>query len=169
MVCTKALRAELPKNGIETKGLMLQLEPGRCLHGNTGIHLTRVRSLKRITTPIRWNQVVVDTTEFWFTGGRYEHHLHDYRFANKTEAPFTGKADIIGRSCYGDRLMPAVPVPDVEVGDILCVCATGAYCHSMSSNYNKQVRPAVWFVRDGKARPVVRRETYEDLLRCDVS
>jgi diaminopimelate decarboxylase len=47
------------------------------------------------------------------------------------------------------------------------VCSTGAYCQSMSSNYNKQVRPAVVFVSDGESRVVVRRETYDDLLRCD--
>ena len=112
-VCTRTLRRELPKHGIETRGLALQLEPGRALHGDAGIHLTTVNAIKRTTTPIRSNVIVVDTTEFWFTGGRYEHHLHHYLFANKTEAPMTGKADIIGRSCYGDRLLPAVPTPEI--------------------------------------------------------
>ena len=55
-----------------------------------------------------------------------------------------------------------------EVGDILCVCATGAYCQSMSSNYNKHVRPGVVFVRDGEWRWVVRRETYDDLMKCEI-
>ena len=45
---------------------------------------------------------------------------------------------------------------------------TGAYCHSMSSNYNKQVRPGVYMVKDGQARCVVRRETYDDLLMCEI-
>jgi diaminopimelate decarboxylase len=60
------------------------------------------------------------------------------------------------------------PLQQAEDGDILCVFATGAYCQSMASNYNKQVRPGVVFVRGGTARLVVRRETYEDLIRCDV-
>jgi len=167
-VCTQALRTELPKNGIETKGLMLQLEPGRSLHGNTGIHLTRVRSLKRITAPIRWNQVVVDTTEFWFTGGRYEHHLHDYRFANKTDAPLTGKADIIGRSCYGDRLMPAVPVPEVAVGDILALLDTGAYQEVSMSNFNAIPRPATLLVSGGNAAVIRRAESQDEVFRRDV-
>jgi len=167
-VCTRTLRRELPKNSIATQGLMLQLEPGRSLHGDTGIHLTRVRSLKRITTPIRWNQVVVDTTEFWFTGGRYEHHLHDYRFANKTDAPFTGKADIIGRSCYGDRLMPAVPVPDVAVGDILALLDTGAYQEVSMSNFNAIPRPATLLVAGDEAVVIRRAETQEDVFRRDV-
>ncbi len=97
--CTRCLREELPKYGIKLNGLMLQLEPGRAMHGNTGIHLATVRNLKRMTSPIRYNVIVVDTTEFWFTGGRYEHHLHDYVFANKVDAPPIESADIIGRSC----------------------------------------------------------------------
>ena len=57
---------------------------------------------------------------------------------------------------------------DISVGDILATPVTGAYGHSMGSNYNKVPRPAVVFARDGDARLVVRRETYEDLLRNDV-
>jgi diaminopimelate decarboxylase len=62
--CICTLREELPKHGINLKGLMLQLEPGRAMHGNTGLHLTTVRNLKRMTSPIRYNVIVVDTTEF---------------------------------------------------------------------------------------------------------
>ena len=57
---------------------------------------------------------------------------------------------------------------DLAVGDVLATPVTGAYGHSMGSNYNKVPRPPVVFVRDGAARVVVRRETYDDLLRCDV-
>ena len=112
--CTATLRRELARHGVETRGVTLQLEPGRAMHGDTGIHLTTVKAIKRTTTPIRWNVLIVDTTEFWFTGGRYEHNLHHYLFADKLDAPLTDKADVIGRSCYGDRLLPAVPVPDVR-------------------------------------------------------
>ena len=55
----------MPKNGIETKDLMLQIEPGRSMHGDAGIHLTTVQNIKRIREPIRWNLIIVDTTEFW--------------------------------------------------------------------------------------------------------
>jgi diaminopimelate decarboxylase len=167
-VCTRTLRRELPKHGIETRGLALQLEPGRALHGDAGIHLTTVKAIKRTTAPIRWNVIVVDTTEFWFTGGRYEHHLHHYLFANKTEAPMTGKADIIGRSCYGDRLLPAVPTPDVEIGDVLALLDTGAYQEVSMSNFNALPRPASVLVTGGRAALIRRRETEEDVFRRDV-
>jgi diaminopimelate decarboxylase len=56
---------------------------------------------------------------------------------------------------------------DLAVGDVLATPVTGAYGHSMASTYNKSPRPAVLFVRDGRVRVVVRRETHHDLLRLD--
>lgn len=167
-VCTRTLRRELPKNGINTTGLKLQIEPGRAVHGNAGIHLTAVKNIKRVTSPIRWRLIIVDTTEFWFTGGRYEHHLHDYVFANKTDAPMVDKADIIGRSCYGDRLIPTVPVPKVEVGDILALFDTGAYQEVSMSNFNAIPRPATVLVTDDQAAVIRRCETEEDVFSRDV-
>lgn len=166
-VCTRTLKQELQKNGINLKGLMLQLEPGRSIHGNSGIHLTTVTNLKKIRYPIRWNYIIVDTTEFWFTGGRYEHHLHDYVFANKTEASMTNKADIIGRSCFGDRLMPAVPVPEVEIGDILALLDTGAYQEVSMSNFNAIPRPATILVTNDSSTIIRRCETEADVFRRD--
>lgn len=167
-VCTTTLRAALHREGIATEGLLLQVEPGRSIHGDAGIHLTTVRSIKRITEPIRFNLVVVDSTEFWLTGGRYEHHLHDYVFANKTDAPLEDKADIIGRSCFGDRLMPLVRIPRVEVGDILAMLDTGAYQEVSMSNFNALPRPATVLVTGDQATVVRRAETEEDVLRRDI-
>jgi diaminopimelate decarboxylase len=166
--CTRTLNRELPRHGIETDGLMLQLEPGRSMHGDTGIHLARVTNIKRMEEPIRWNIVIVDTTEFWLTGGRYEHHLHDYVFANKTDSKPTDAADIIGRSCYGDRLMPIVRVPDVEVGDLLALLDTGAYQEVSMSNFNAMPRPATVLVTGSNATVIRRAETEEDVLSRDV-
>ena len=77
---------------------------------------------------------------------------------------------IVGKHCEsGDLLVREGWVPhDIAVGDLLATPVTGAYGHSMGSNYNKVPRPAVVFVADGRARLVVRRETYDDLLRCEV-
>jgi len=166
--CTRTLLEELPKNGIEIKGLMLQIEPGRSMHGDTGIHLTTVQNIKRVREPIHWNLIIVDTTEFWFTGGRYEHHLHDYIFANKTDAEMVEKADINGRSCYGDRLLPIVPVPQVEVGDILALLDTGALQEVSMSNFNAIPRPATILVTGEQASVIRRAETQEDVFRRDV-
>ncbi|MDH3290634.1 MAG: alanine racemase [Gemmatimonadota bacterium] len=167
-VCTETLRDALHRVGIATEGLLLELEPGRSIHGDAGIHLTTVRSIKRMTHPIRFNLVVVDSTEFWLTGGRYEHHLHDYVFANKTDAPLEDKADIIGRSCFGDRLMPLVRIPQVEVGDLLALLDTGAYQEVSTSNFNALPRPATALVTGDRAVIIRRAETETDVLCRDV-
>jgi diaminopimelate decarboxylase len=78
-------------------------------------------------------------------------------------------ATVVGKHCEsGDVIVRDAFVPDdLVVGDLLCTPVTGAYGHSMASNYNKVPRPPVVFVRDGEARVVVRRETFADLLRLD--
>jgi diaminopimelate decarboxylase len=75
----------------------------------------------------------------------------------------------VGKHCEsGDVLVRDARLPqELEVGDILCTPVTGAYGHAMASNYNKVARPAVVFARGGLSRIVVRRETYEDMLRLD--
>ncbi|MGE5602342.1 MAG: hypothetical protein ACM30E_04800, partial [Nitrososphaerales archaeon] len=166
--CTTTLRRELAKRGVDTRGVTLQLEPGRAMHGDTGIHLTTVKSIKRTSVPVRWNVIVVDTTQFWFTGGVYEHNLHHYLFANKLDAPYTGRADVIGRSCYGDRLLPTVRVPDVQDGDVLALLDTGAYQEVSMSNFNAMPRPASVLVTGDRAAVVRRAETEEDVFRRDV-
>ena len=166
--CTGTLLRELPKHGVKTEGLMLQLEPGRGLHGDTAIHLTTVKNIKRMEYPIKWNHVIIDTTEFWFTGGRYEHHLHDYIFANKTEAENRIKVDIVGRSCYGDRLIPTVKVPeDVKVGDILAMFDVGAYQEVSMSNFNAMPRPATILVKGDQAAIIRKAETEADVHARD--
>ena len=87
-----------------------------------------------------------------------------------TDAPRELAASVVGKHCEsGDTLVRDAIVPsDIAVGDILATPVTGAYGHSMGSNYNKVPRPAVVFVAGGAARPVVRRETYDDLLACEL-
>lgn len=82
----------------------------------------------------------------------------------------TARARLVGKHCEsGDVLVFDAALPEgVRAGDLIATPVTGAYGHAMASNYNKLTRPPVVFVRDGAARVVVRRETYEDLLRCDL-
>jgi diaminopimelate decarboxylase len=86
-----------------------------------------------------------------------------------TDAPRPRRVRVVGKHCEsGDILVRDAFVPDdLEVGDVLATPVTGAYGHSMGSNYQKVQRPAVVFVRDGSARVVVRRETLDDLVRFD--
>lgn len=88
--------------------------------------------------------------------------------ANKMNEEKTNTYEIAGKCCEsGDIIIHGAKLPKVESGDILVVYSVGAYGYSMSSNYNRLNRPAVVFVKDGKARVVIKRETYEDQLRTD--
>jgi diaminopimelate decarboxylase len=81
----------------------------------------------------------------------------------------TARVAIAGRYCeQGDILIDKVDLPRVSVGDLIAIPCAGAYQLPMASNYNLIPRPAVVAVRDGNARVIRRRETVEDLLRCDV-
>ena len=94
---------------------------------------------------------------------------YDALVANKAGEPKTERVTIAGKCCEsGDLIGENMPLQPCEPGDIIAVCATGAYNYSMASNYNRLQKPAVVFVKDGTDRVVVRRETLDDLLRNDV-
>lgn len=101
--------------------------------------------------------------------GRYEHHVYDYIFANKTDQKFVEKMDILGRSCYGDRLFPAVMVPSgLEIGDIMAMLDVGAYREVSMSNFNAMPRPATLLVNQDKVSVIRQAETEEDVFRRDL-
>ena len=94
--------------------------------------------------------------------------LYSAMLANKAGSPATTTYTVSGKHCETDMLIPSVKLPEAKTGELLAVQTTGAYNHSMASNYNRFPRPAVVFVADGKAELVWRRETLEDIVRCDL-
>ncbi len=89
--------------------------------------------------------------------------------ANKAVQEATGVFRVVGKHCEsGDVLVQEAHLPDVHVGDLVCLPAAGAYGISMASNYNGVTRPAVVFVDGGNARLVTRRETHDDLFAREV-
>jgi diaminopimelate decarboxylase len=88
--------------------------------------------------------------------------------ANKMSAPLTETVTIAGKHCEsGDILIKNAQLPKTESGDILVIMGTGAYNYSMSSNYNRLPRPAAVVVANGEANLILRRESYQDLIRQD--
>lgn len=89
--------------------------------------------------------------------------------ANKAGQERDERVTIAGKCCEsGDLIGENMPLQHAESGDVIAVLATGAYNYSMSSNYNRILRPAVVFVNNGESRIAVKRETYEDIIRNDV-
>ncbi|MFC9986003.1 diaminopimelate decarboxylase, partial [Microbacterium keratanolyticum] len=92
------------------------------------------------------------------------------RIASRTSDEVPALVRVVGSHCEsGDIVVDHEYLPgDITPGDLLAVPATGAYCYSLSSNYNQAPRPAVVAVRDGEARVIVRGETLEDVLARDL-
>jgi len=143
------------------------IEPGRSLVGNAGVTAYRVGTVKEIPgvrTYLSVDGGMSDNLRPMLYGARYEAIIAD----RAGEAPDT-PATVAGMHCEsGDILITDAMLASPRPGDVLVTPATGAYGYAMASNYNGVPRPAVVFCRDGDARVVVRRETYEDLVARDV-
>ncbi len=161
-------REELINGGVDIENVRLQIEPGRSFYSNTGIHLTRVKKFKQQTKPMKMNWVLTDTTYFYMSGGVYEYNFHDYRIANKVNQPTKHIADIVGHSCYADRISPLVPVPEIAEGDVIAYLDMGAYQEVSASNFNALPRPAVVLVNGQDAELIKRAETIEDVFSRDI-
>lgn len=143
------------------------IEPGRSIAGPAGITLYTVGGIKHI--PNIRTYVSVD-------GGmgdnpRYALYKSKYDFVNAVRAsePKSETVTVAGKCCEsGDLLGEGTPIQRTEEGDIIAVLATGAYNYSMSSNYNRIPKPPVVMVKDGTSRIIVKRETFDDIVRNDI-
>ncbi len=164
-VVTGGIRAQCERRGLRVP--RIAAEPGRSIVANAGVTLYTVGTIKEIPdirTYVSVDGGMSDNIRTSLYGAHYEPLI-----ANKADKPRSVTVTVAGKHCEsGDIVVSDGPLQEAEIGDILCVCATGAYCQSMSSNYNKQVRPGVIWVNDGRWRWVIRRETYADLLSCEV-
>ena len=145
----------------------IAVEPGRSIAATPGVTLYTVGILK--TLPGIRNIVTVDGGMSDNIRTSLYHADYEPVIANKAGEPRTEIVTLCGKHCEsGDAVVIDMPIQHPEVGDIACVFTTGAYCSTMSSNYNGQPKPAVVFVKDGVARVVTRRETYADLYARDI-
>lgn len=166
---TDAIMEELSLKVKENNLLMPKviIEPGRWTVGEAGITLYEIGNIKEI--PGIRTYVSVD-------GGLPDNprpalYEAEYKalIANKFGEPVDKEVTIAGKCCEsGDILIWDLGLPKAERGDILAVMATGAYNYSMASNYNRLPKPAVVMIKDGVDRLIVKRETYEDVLRNDL-
>ncbi|WP_432355077.1 diaminopimelate decarboxylase [Sporosarcina sp. A2] len=144
------------------------IEPGRSLVGDAGTTLYTVGSEKEV--PGVRTYIAVD-------GGMSDNirpALYDAKYtaavANHMTKPYDKTVTIAGKCCEsGDKLIVDAKLSDVTEGDLLALFCTGAYTYSMAGNYNRLPKPAVIFVEEGHHQLVIRRETYEDIARLDLS
>ncbi len=154
----KELDIDIPK---------VMIEPGRSIISNAGTTLYTVGGTKE--TYGGRDYIFID-------GGMTDNPrpalysaVYEASIANKMDEPRTRTYTIAGKCCEsGDIIRKDIKLPETEIGDIVAVSSTGSYNYSMASNYNRIRRPAVVFVESGDARVVVKRETYEDLIKNDI-
>lgn len=143
------------------------IEPGRWIVGEAGITVYTIGSIKEIPgvrTYVGIDGGMTDNPRPSLYEARYEGIV-----ANKVSEELTNIVTIAGKCCEsGDILIWDLKVPDIEPGDILAVMSTGAYNYSMASNYNRIPKPAVVMVSKGKDRLIVKRETYDDIMRNEL-
>jgi len=145
----------------------LIVEPGRANVSRACVALYTVGASKYIPGVRRYVAVdggMSDNIRPALYGARYSALV-----SNKLGKGEGERVTIAGRFCEsGDMLLRDAHLPHLEAGDLLAVAMAGAYSLPMSSNYNASLRPAIVMVKDGSARLIRRRETYDDLMRCDV-
>ena len=155
------------ENLIKEKGLLMPnifVEPGRSIIGPTGYNLYTVGSIKNIPGVRKYISVdggMADNIRPALYGAKYEVFL-----GNRMNEICTDIVTVAGKCCEsGDILARDVALPVAKAGDLLVMSHTGAYGYSMASNYNMLGKPAVVFVKDGESQLIIKRESYEDMMK----
>lgn len=159
------VKSECEQLGISQPAILI--EPGRSIAAPAGLTLYTVGSRKvipNIRTYLSVDGGMCDNPRYILYQSEYEAVV-----ANKANEEKSDRVTIAGRCCEsGDLIGENMPLQHAESGDIIAVCATGAYNYSMSSNYNRIPKPAVVFINNGKSRLAVKRETLDDIIRNDI-
>ena len=162
--------SEVVKNSCKELGIELPfivIEPGRSIVGPAGITLYKVGSIKNIPNVRTYVAIDGGMTD----NPRYALYESEYELvaAGRAGDARTQSVTLAGKCCEsGDLIGKDMSAQEIHEGDIVAVLATGAYNYSMASNYNRIPRPAVVMVKDGVSRIVVKRESFEDLVRNDI-
>lgn len=166
-MCNRMVRCAedcIVRKGVNVAKLIT--EPGRSMVGEAGYSLYTIGDMK----------ISGDKHYIFVNGGMSDNirpALYEAEYGaalvEKQDQPKTMNYCVAGKNCEsGDVLIKSVRLPEAAPGDLMVIFSTGAYGYSMASNYNRLGRPAVVFVKDGKARLVIKRESYEDQYRLEV-
>ncbi|MBP7174862.1 MAG: diaminopimelate decarboxylase [Thermoclostridium sp.] len=147
--------------------MFMLMEPGRSIAAPAGVTLYGVGNVKDIKDVRKYISIdggMCDNPRYALYKAEYTVFL-----ANKPAAAKTETVTIAGKCCEsGDLIAKDIAMPQAKPGDIVAVLATGAYNYSMAMNYNRNGKPPVVLVKDGKSRLIVKREDYSDILRNDI-
>jgi len=166
-VITRTLREELKRVGVPAT-IRLEVEPGRAIYGNAGIHLASVTNVKRQTTPVDYTWVESNTSDAFLPDVNMERNRWTVFVAGRAADPASSVADVVGISCNFDVIVRAAGLPEVHAGDVLAFIDTGAYQDAGATNFNALPRPGTVLVTGDQAKLVKRAETVEDVFARDL-
>ncbi|MFO7245830.1 MAG: diaminopimelate decarboxylase [Thermaerobacter sp.] len=160
-------RAAAARHGLPQPRLMV--EPGRSIVGEAGVTLYTVGSIKRlegVRTYVAVDGGMMENPRPALYGARYTALLAAGPGSVPAGQRRPETVAVVGRACEsGDVLVPETVLPEPAEGDLIALLTTGAYTYSMASHYNKFPRPAVVMLDGSRARVIVERERYHDLIR----
>lgn len=162
---SKAVKAKAEEYGIPVP--YIYIEPGRSIVGEAGITLYTVGAVKTIPNVRTYVSVDGGMTD----NIRYALYQSEYTVVNASKAAKEPDqtVTVAGKCCEsGDLIQENTKIAAAKAGDTLAVLSTGAYNYSMASNYNRIPKAAIVMVKDGKSRVIVKRESYEDLIKNDI-
>ncbi|MGN1468118.1 MAG: diaminopimelate decarboxylase [Ruminococcus sp.] len=162
---SKAVKAKAEEYGIPVP--YIYIEPGRSIVGEAGITLYTVGAVKTIPNVRTYVSVDGGMTD----NIRYALYQSEYTVVNASKADKEPDqtVTVAGKCCEsGDLIQENTKIATAKAGDTLAVLSTGAYNYSMASNYNRIPKAAIVMVKDGKSRVIVKRESYEDLIKNDI-
>lgn len=167
--CTSTFRAEMNAQGMSTDGIIFEIEPGRALHNDTGLHVTTIEVVKEESAAIDRVWAETDTSEVFLSIGSLNMTSpFEYVIANKADSPTTLEADLVGISCNYECLAEQQPVPDLDTGDILAFLNTGSYIEPYTCNFNALPRPGMVLVKGDQACWIKRPETQDEVFARDI-
>jgi diaminopimelate decarboxylase len=161
------LATELEALALDPTEIELEIEPGRSLYADAGVHLTTVGNVKRQRRPQPLTWVETDSSDAYLPDVNLEFNRWICLPASNALAAPTMVADITGRSCALDVIVADAELPAVEVGDVLAILDTGAYQDAGASNFNALPRPGTALVTGAGAEMIRRHETLGDVFARD--
>ncbi|MBE7051985.1 MAG: diaminopimelate decarboxylase [Ruminococcaceae bacterium] len=162
--------SDIIKDNCKAYGLevpFIYMEPGRSIVGDAGTTLYTagtIRDIKNVRKYVSIDGGIGDNPRYILYGAEYDAIL-----ANRANDAPEEYVTICGKCCEsGDTIIEKCYLPKINSGDIVAVMSTGAYNYSMASNYNRIPRPPVVMVKDGESKIIIKRETYDDIIKNDV-
>ncbi len=162
------LASALVEFGFDAHGVRLEVEPGRGLHADTGVHLTRICNIKHESENLPRTWLELDTSEvFLGVPSINETPPFDFLLAEHADAAATDTVDMVGKTCNAEMLYLQVDTPPASVGDTVVLLHTGSYAEPMAANFNALPRPGTVLVSGAGHDMIKRHESIEEVYGRD--